>query len=200
MLKLKEAVIVEGRYDAIKLDSVIDGLVITTEGFNIFKDKEKSTLIRQLALADGIVVLTDNDSAGFKIRKHICDIAAGGRVYNAYVPEILGKEKRKTSAGKEGIIGVEGIDGSLIEKAVREALGENNSPLTQSGRRIEVGDLYEDGFNGRADSESRRNMLKKKLGIPSHLSTTAFIKVLNRLCTFEEYKNIAKEVNSDITV
>lgn len=196
MLKLKEAVIVEGRYDAVKLDSVIDALIITTEGFNIFKDEEKAELIRRLALTDGIVVLTDNDSAGFKIRKYISDITAGGRVFNAYVPEVMGKEKRKAVAGKEGIIGVEGISGELIEKAIREAVGESAEFNASDERRITLNDLYEDGFSGRKDSESRRNALKNLLKIPRHLSTRAFIEILNRVCGYEKYKKFAEIINS----
>ncbi|NLC78699.1 MAG: DUF4093 domain-containing protein [Ruminococcaceae bacterium] len=197
MIKLKEAVVVEGRYDAVKLDSVIDGLIITTEGFNIFKDKAKAELIRKLAMGDGIIVLTDNDSAGFKIRKHISDIAAGGRVLHAYVPEIMGKEKRKSVPGKEGIIGVEGVDGARIEKALREAMGGEEYKETPEKKRITLIDLYEDGLNGGTDSERRRNALKEKLGIPRHLSTKAFLEVLNRLCGYEEYKRLVSNAQDN---
>lgn len=199
MIKINEAVIVEGRYDQIKLDSVVDGLVITTEGFNIFKDDEKAALIKRLSETVGIVVLTDSDEAGFKIRKYIQDIAAKGRVYHAYIPDIAGKEKRKPHAGKEGLLGVEGVDGALIENAILRAIKPScqDEAKNISKREITILDLYEDGISGAEGSEAKRRRLKTLAGVPKRLSTKAFLTVLNTLFTLDEYKTMIQTIEKE---
>ncbi|MDE6725172.1 MAG: toprim domain-containing protein, partial [Ruminiclostridium sp.] len=121
MIKVKQAVIVEGKYDKIKLSSVIDGLIITTDGFSVFKNKEKINLIRKLAENQGIIILTDSDSAGFKIRNYIKGCTQKGNITNIYIPDIFGKEKRKTTPSKEGKLGVEGIPIDVLKDAFEKA-------------------------------------------------------------------------------
>ena len=121
MLHLKQAVIVEGKYDKIKLSSMIDSLIITTDGFSIFKNKEKISLIKELAEKDGIIILTDSDSAGFKIRNYIKGCTSKGKIINIYIPEIFGKEKRKAESSKEGKLGVEGISVKILTEAFEKA-------------------------------------------------------------------------------
>ena len=121
MIKVKQAVIVEGKYDKIKLSSIIDGLIITTDGFSIFKDKEKTALIRRLAENQGIIILTDSDSAGFKIRNYIRGCTQKGKITNIYIPDIFGKEKRKAVPSKEGKLGVEGVSTDILKDAFEKA-------------------------------------------------------------------------------
>ena len=121
MIKLKQAVIVEGKYDKIKLGSILDAVIITTDGFGIFKDKEKTELIRSLAQTCGVIILTDSDSAGFKIRNHIKGCVKDGKVVNVFIPEITGKEKRKEKPSAEGLLGVEGVSREVLEKALNDA-------------------------------------------------------------------------------
>ena len=130
MIKLKEAVIVEGKYDKIKLSSLVDGLIITTDGFGIFKDREKRELIKTLAKKRGIIILTDSDSAGFLIRSHIKGFVSEGEIKNVFIPDVFGKEKRKSAPSKEGKLGVEGMDRELLENALKKAgiVEEKTSP------------------------------------------------------------------------
>lgn len=191
MIKINEAIIVEGKYDKIKLSSFIDGLIITTDGFSIFKDKEKRELIRTLAQKRGILILTDSDGAGFVIRNHIKGFVPNERIKNAYIPEILGKEKRKTKPSKEGTLGVEGISKEEIIKALEKCgvFGEEKS----EEEKITKIDLYEAGLYGRDDSVQKRDEIKKKLNLPSKLSANAFLDVLNFLMTKEEFLKIMKK-------
>ena len=191
MIKLKEAVIVEGKYDKIKLSSLVDGLIITTDGFGIFKDREKRELIKTLAKKRGIIILTDSDSAGFTIRNYIVNLVGAKNVVNAYVPDIKGKEKRKAKGGKEGLLGVEGISDEVIINAIRksgaEIIGEeNNIPE----RKITKVDLFVLGLTGTENSEINRKKILKKLGLPSYLSTNAFLTAINCLYSFEELKEM----------
>lgn len=191
MIRIKQAVIVEGKYDKIKLSSIIDGVILTTNGFGIFKDKEMMAVLRRLAHTCGIVILTDSDSAGFLIRRHICGSIKGGKIYNAYIPDILGKEKRKTEASAEGKLGVEGMSPEIIRQALSRAGVSDAEHTETAARKITKLDLYEDGFSGRADSKQRRLALLEKLDLPERLTTNAMLDVLNILLTFEEYKEIA---------
>lgn len=189
MITLSQAVIVEGRYDKIKLDAIVDSLIITTEGFSIFRDTEKCALIRRLAKEFGIVVLTDSDDAGFKIRKYISDIAASGRVYHAYIPEIPGRERRKQKAGCAGLLGVEGIDVAVIEQAII------NSGVHQIDQKplpcpITAADFMEDGLTGRPGAAVRRAQLLTLAGLPTRLSSSAARGLLGRLFGYEGYKTL----------
>lgn len=194
MIKVKQAVIVEGKYDKIKLSSIIDGLIITTNGFSIFKDKEKTALIRRLAENQGIIILTDSDSAGFKIRNYIRGCTQKGKITNIYIPDIFGKEKRKVVPSKEGKLGVEGISADILKDTFEKAgiVSEN----TEKSRRDEITRimLYDDMLMGREGSEAKRKKLLKKLSLPEMLSVTCLLEVLNSMYSLDEYKNALKEI------
>lgn len=195
MIKVKQAVIVEGKYDKIKLSSIIDGLIITTEGFNLFKNKEKLALIRELSQKQGVIILTDSDSAGFKIRSYIKGCTKNGKITNIYIPDIFGKEKRKNAPSKEGKLGVEGIPAKILIEAFEKAGVTVSEEETPAKKREEVTRimLYDDGFIGRDGSEEKRKKLLKKLSLPEMLSTGALLEVLNSMYSAEEYRKAAEE-------
>ncbi len=184
MIKINEAIIVEGKYDKIKLASVIDAVIIVTNGFGIFKDREKLELIRYYAQKTGIIILTDSDSAGRKIRGYIKGAVKNGSVRNVHIPDIFGKEKRKTKASAEGKLGVEGVEIGIILEAFEKAgitASENALP-----RDITKLTLYELGLSGGKDSSLLRKKLQLSLGLPSLLSAVSLIEVLNTMMTAEE--------------
>lgn len=187
MIKLKEAVIVEGKYDKIKLSSLVDGLIITTDGFGIFKDREKRELIKTLAKKRGIIILTDSDSAGFLIRSHIKGFVSEGEIKNVFIPDVFGKEKRKSAPSKEGKLGVEGMDRELLENALKKA-GIVEEKTNPNAKKVLKSDLFEDGISGGADSKAKRTRLLKELGLPERMSANALLEIVNALYSFEEYK------------
>lgn len=191
MIKINEAVIVEGKYDKIRLSTVIDGVMIATNGFRIFKDPEKLELIRYYANKTGIIILTDSDSAGRKIRGYIKGAIGSGRVINVYIPDIFGKEKRKARPSAEGKLGVEGVDASVLEEAFRKA-GVVSAERTFPPDITKL-TLYELGLSGGSGSSQLRRQLQKRLGLPSLLSAGALIEVLNTMMTAEE---LAEEVRA----
>ena len=163
MISIKEAIIVEGKYDKMRLKSAVDATIIETNGFRIFKDKEKVNLIKQLAQKQGIIILTDSDSAGFLIRNHLRGIVPQEQIKNAYIPQIKGKEKRKDHPSKEGTLGVEGVDEDIILKALQNAgavCGKENQEL------ITKTDLYNLGLTGGEKSKILRTALLKQLKLP----------------------------------
>lgn len=193
MLKLKEAVIVEGKYDKIRLESLIDALIITTEGFEIFKDKEKKRLIRQIANRRGIIIMTDSDSAGFMIRSHICSFVDPALIRHVYIPDILGKERRKDSPGKEGKLGVEGMTDEVLLKALERAgVISGERPEGEITKLM----LFEDGIIGGSNSAWLRDKLKQRLGLPQRMQTNALVQVLNCLLDREEYCAIVSEIRT----
>ena len=193
MIKLSMPVIVEGKYDIIKLSNIIDGLIIKTDGFGIFKDKEKQQLLRRLAGEKGIIVLTDSDSAGFMIRNFISSVVPKERIINVYIPDVFGKEKRKTEAGKEGKIGVEGMsEATLLEAFTKAGVFCEKSENTER-RLITNIDLYELGLSGKSDSKSKRQALLRKLALPERMSTSSLVKILNTFVTYEEFIEKVKE-------
>lgn len=192
MIKVDQVVIVEGRYDKIKLSSIIDGIIIETEGFGIFKDKDKQRLIRKLAEKKGIVILTDSDSAGFVIRNFITSIVPKDHITNVYIPDIYGKEKRKSEASKEGKLGVEGVSADVIANAFEKA-GIGVSESVKSERReITLNDFYDDGLTGSADSKAKRQRILIKLDLPEKMSTKAMLDILNLFLTYEDYKKLVE--------
>ncbi len=197
MIKIKEAVIVEGKYDKIKLSAFIDGLIIETGGFRIFSDKEKMDLLRRLADTRGLLILTDSDSAGFLIRNHIHGCIPKEKIKHAYIPDLYGKEKRKSHPSKEGKLGVEGIDPKILLEAIRlaGASAEEKPDHLVEERKITKLDLYEDGFSGGADSSKKRQLLLKELELPEHLTAKALVPVLNSLMSFEEYQKAVEKIN-----
>ena len=197
MIRIREAVIVEGKYDKIKLSNFIDGLIITTDGFGIFKDKEKQRLIRHLANTRGILVLTDSDGAGFVIRNYLKGMIAENKIKNAYIPQIAGKEKRKDKPSKEGFLGVEGIDEKLLTEVLSRAgvtLCDSISD-TVSVKNITVTDLFNLKLSGCSDSKKRRNDLLDYLELPPYISTKALLEILNSLFTLEQLKTLLDTLN-----
>lgn len=194
MLHIDGALVVEGKYDKIHLSGVVDCPIIVTHGFGVFKNPETKALIKWYAAHGGITILTDGDSAGFKIRGYIKGMVPSGTIRNVYIPDIFGKERRKLSPSSEGKLGVEGIDISVL-KAAFEKAGVIGVPK-QSSKRIERTDLFEDGFFGGKDSSQKRAELLKRLELPEKLSTSGLIDVLNTALTYDEYKTLAFELNT----
>ena len=190
MIKVDQIVIVEGKYDKIKLSSIIDGIIIETEGFGIFKDKEKQKLIRKLAEKKGVVILTDSDSAGFVIRNFITSIVPNEYITNVYIPDIFGKEKRKESCSKEGKLGVEGVPAEIIAEAFAKA-GIGAEPSEEKSiKEITLNDFYDDKLTGSPDSKERRKKLLRQLDLPERMSTKAMLEMLNLFLTYDEYKKL----------
>lgn len=195
MISVKEAIIVEGRYDRIKLKAVVDTPIIETGGFRIFKDKEKQRLIRKIAETRGVLILTDSDSAGFVIRNFLKGIVPESSVKHAYIPQLKGKEKRKTEASKEGLLGVEGVSEEVILRALRScgATILNESSVNKESEIKKI-DLYELGLTGRENSAVMREKLLKKLELPAYLTTNALLSALNCLYSLEELKVIVSDL------
>ena len=192
MIKVDRIIIVEGKYDKIKLSSMIDGIIIETEGFGIFKDKDKQKLIRKLAESKGIVILTDSDSAGFVIRNFITSIVPKEYITNVYIPDIYGKEKRKESASKEGKLGVEGVSVEILKDAFNKAgFGTSQSKATET-KKITLNDFFDDGLTGGAESKKKRTALLKSLDLPERMSTKAMLDILNTFITYDEYKRLVE--------
>ncbi len=192
MIKIDKVIIVEGRYDKIKLSSMIDGIIIETEGFGIFKDKDKQKLIRKLAETKGIAILTDSDSAGFVIRNFITSIVPKEYITNVYIPDIYGKEKRKDSPSKEGKLGVEGVSAEILKEAFKKAgIGVSQSE-TNERKRITLNDFFDDGLTGDTQSKRKRTDLLKKLDLPERMSTKAMLDILNTFITYDEYKKLVE--------
>lgn len=197
MIKTDKIVIVEGKYDKIKLSSLMDAVIIETEGFGIFKDKEKQKLVRRLAKERGLLVLTDSDSAGFQIRSFISSIVPNETIVNAYIPDILGKEKRKTEMSKEGKLGVEGVPVESIVAALEKAGITCQHTAKADRREITVADLYADGLNGSPDSSRKRKKLLKYLDLPEQMSTKALLEMMNIFMSYEEYKQAVAACNEE---
>ena len=185
MITIRQAVIVEGKYDKIRLSSLLDALILTTDGFAIFKDKGKMDLIRRLAATRGIVVLTDSDSAGFLIRSHLAGSIPKDQIVNAYIPDVYGKEKRKTSPGKEGKLGVEGMTSEALLRALERAGVLCETRCTPS-RPVTKADLYADGLSGGEQSHRKRQALCRLLGLPERLSQNTLLEVLAGMVSDEE--------------
>ena len=188
MYKLKQAVVVEGRYDVNALRQIIDAPVFQTRGFGIFSDREQLALLRAAARRRGLVVLTDSDGAGFVIRNYLKGALAGENILHAYIPDIYGKEKRKAQAGKEGKLGVEGMRPEVLVQALRDAGAEIDGTARRAcSEPVTKADLYALGLSGGADSAARRKALQRQLGLPEHMSANALLQALNLLFTRSEF-------------
>ena len=187
MVKIREVIVVEGRYDKNTLSQVVDATILETKGFGIFKDKAQLRLLRRAAQARGLIVLTDSDGAGFVIRNYLRGVLPPEREKHAYIPDVPGKERRKAAPGKEGKLGVEGMSPELLLEALRRAgatvEGETAAPTRG---RITKADLVELGLSGGVGSGEKRLTLLKKLGLPEHMSPNAMLQALNLLYTREE--------------
>ncbi len=188
LLRIDKAVIVEGKYDKIRLQNIIDGLIIATDGFSIFKNKEKQALIKTLAEQKGIIVLTDSDSAGRVIRMHLKSIVSPDRITNVYLPKILGKEKRKSKKSAEGLLGVEGTDDEIILEAFKK-FGVIASFTDKKRRLVTKADLYSFSLSGRENSEKTRKELLEFLNFPN-MSANAFLDLINSLYSYEKFLEV----------
>lgn len=191
MVRIKEAIVVEGRYDRNTLNQIVDASIFETNGFGIFKDKEQMTLLRTVAQKRGLIVLTDSDGAGFVIRNHLKSAIPGKYLKHAYIPDIAGKEKRKAAPGKEGKLGVEGMRPEVILEALH-ACGATFDDETQDSPHavITKQDFVELGLSGGADSSARRLAVQKTLNLPEHMSANALLQALNLLMTADELRNL----------
>ena len=187
MLKLEQALLVEGKYDAARLANIVDGTILTTDGFRVFKDGALQKMLKRIAAAQGLIILTDSDAAGFKIRHFVTGLVGAGNVLQAYVPAIHGKEARKAEPGKEGLLGVEGVNNELILQGLTTALESRTTcqKQTAQSRPITYADLYDWGISGTANSAENRRVLLYRLGLPPRLSKKELLQVLNTLYTYD---------------
>ena len=195
MIKVKRAIIVEGKYDKIKLSQFVDGIIIQTDGFRIFKDKQKRQLIKSLAESAGLVVITDSDTAGFKIRNYIKSFTANGDIKNLYIPQISGKEKRKAAASKEGTLGVEGIDEDiLLEIFEKSGVTADKKEASDNTKKITKAELYKAGLIGKQNSRKLRLELLKHLGLPEYLSANALADIINIYLSYDEFFTLSAKL------
>ena len=188
MVKIKEAILVEGRYDKNTLSQIVDAPILETGGFGIFKDKQQMSLLRKVAEIRGLIVFTDSDGAGFVIRNHVKSAIPGKFLKHAYIPDIYGKERRKDKAGKEGKLGVEGMKPEIILEALRRAGATIEGEDVPAPQAITKQDLMELGLSGGADASAKRLALLKKLGLPEHMSANAMLQALNLLYSPDKLK------------
>lgn len=194
MLKIKEAIVVEGRYDKNTLSQIVDAPILETYGFGIFKDKNQMSLLRRVAECRGLIVFTDSDGAGFVIRNHLKSTIPGKYLKHAYIPDVYGKEKRKSAPGKEGKLGVEGLSPEVLLDALRRAGATIEGEDSPGNKGITKQDLMERGLSGGANAGAKRQLLLKKLGLPEHMSANAMLQALNLLCSLEELDAVLKQI------
>ena len=190
MVKIKEAILVEGRYDKNTLSQIVDAPILETGGFGIFKDKKQMQLLRQVAEKRGLIVFTDADGAGFVIRNHVKSAIPAKFLKHAYTPDIFGKERRKDKAGKEGKLGVEGMKPDIILEALRRAGATLEGENVPASNAITKQDLMDLGLSGGADASAKRLALLKKLNLPEHMSANALLQALNLLYNLDELKQL----------
>ncbi len=193
MVKIKEAIVVEGRYDKNTLSQIVDAPILETAGFGIFKDKKQMALLRQVAEKRGLIVFTDADGAGFVIRNHIKSAIDGKYLKHAYTPDIFGKERRKATPGKEGKLGVEGMKPEIILEALRHAGATFGGEQEATGGCISKQDMMRLGLSGGPNSSEKRSKLIKKLDLPEHLSANALLQTLNLLMDLDELEQMIKD-------
>lgn len=197
MLHIREAIVVEGRYDKNTLSQVVDTLILETGGFQLFKDPEKMALLRRAAQRRGLIVLTDSDGAGFVIRNRLKGSIPAGQLKHAYIPDVYGKERRKRRPGREGKVGVEGMPPEVLEQVLRRAgatfLTENTS--FPSGPPLTKGDLFAAGLSGGPGSVQQRRALLQYLQLPEHMSANALLAVLNNCYNWEEREELLQNIS-----
>ncbi|MFI3114995.1 MAG: DUF4093 domain-containing protein [Clostridia bacterium] len=191
MLKINEIIIVEGKYDKNKLKQFIDGVIIETNGFRIFRDKQKQKMIRDLGMKNGVIILTDSDSAGFVIRNFLQSILPKEKIKNVYIPEILGKEKRKNLPSKENLLGVEGMEVKILENILNSL--NNTDKMQENIRKVLKSDFFQDGLTGDGSSKKREKLIAK-LGVPKHITVKALLEYINATMNYDEYKTIICEI------
>ncbi len=199
MKRVRQAIVVEGKYDEIRVRSVVDAIVVPTEGFGIFRDEARLELLRRLAAQRGLIVLTDSDSAGMLIRNHLIGTIPAEQIRHAYIPPIAGKERRKSAPSKEGLLGVEGVDNAVVLDALTRAGAtfedEAADTVVSAADKMHLtkSDLYELGLSGRADSANRRRALLDALKLPQNLSANRLLDVLNATVTEQELTTLLRE-------
>ena len=193
MVKIREAIVVEGRYDKNTLSQVVDAPILETAGFGIFKDRQQMALLRRVAEKRGLIVFTDSDGAGFVIRNHIKSAIPGKYLKHAYIPDIPGKERRKSAPGREGKLGVEGMTPEVILAALRNAGATVEGEETTSSGGITKQDLMALGLSGGSNAGEKRKALLKKLNLPERMSANAMLQALNLLYTREELEQMLNE-------
>lgn len=199
MYTVRETIVVEGVYDKIKLSRFIDAVIITTHGFRVFSDGRILDSIRRMADKTGIAILTDSDSAGFQIRNYIKQSIPEDKVKHVYIPDIHGKEKRKVKAGKEGLLGVEGMKEDVILDALIKAgcTVDGSSRAPKRGRALTKADLYKAGLSGGEGSREKRSALALSLGIPMKISANMLLDVINRLLDYDEFCEIVQNLEEE---
>ncbi len=194
MIKIAQAIVVEGRYDKNTLSQIVDAPILETSGFGIMKNKEQLELLRKVAQKRGLIVFTDSDGAGFVIRNYLKGAIPSQHLKHAYIPEIPGKEKRKVAPGKEGKLGVEGMSPEIIIDALRRAGATiEGESLCRTAGNITKQDFMELGLSGGANSSQKRQDLLKRLELPAQMSSNAMLQALNLLMNLEELKNLLSE-------
>lgn len=197
MIKIREAIVVEGRYDKITLSQIVDAPILETAGFGIFKDKQQMLLLRRVAESRGLIVFTDSDGAGFVIRNHIKSAIPGRYLKHAYIPDLPGKEKRKASPGKEGKLGVEGMTPQILVEALRRAGATIEGEKAQTSAAITKQDMMALGLSGGPGSSEKRLKLMKQLNLPAHMSPNALLQALNLLYSLDELTILAKTLENN---
>lgn len=189
MRRVREAIVVEGKHDVIRVHSAVEALVVPTDGFRLFKDAEKMALLRRLAATRGLIILTDSDSAGGVIRNHLCGCIPADQLRQAYIPPIPGKERRKAVPSKEGLLGVEGVDAAMVIAALERAGAtfEDEATAPHESLQLTKADLMALGLTGGADSAARRRQLLDALGLPGYLSANRLLAVVNATVTPDEW-------------
>ena len=198
MVKIKEAIVVEGRYDKNTLSQIVEAPILETSGFGIMKDKQQLELLRKVAKTRGLIIFTDSDGAGFVIRNFLKGAIDGKYLRHAYIPDIPGKERRKSAPGKEGKLGVEGMTPQVILDALRKAgatvIGEETS---RAAGNITKQDMMEMGLSGGPNSSTLRKQLLKKLDLPEHMSANALLQAVNLLYTLDELREILSQLGDN---
>lgn len=190
MVKIREAILVEGRYDKNTLSQIVEAPIFETAGFGIFKDKQQMDMLRRVAQKRGLIVFTDSDGAGFVIRNHVKSAIPGQYLKHAYIPDVYGKERRKTAPGKEGKLGVEGMTRDVILESLRRAGATFEDGAVVPSNQITKQDLMELGLSGGADASAKRLELLRKCGLPERMSANAMLQALNMLYTLDELKKL----------
>lgn len=194
MIKIREAIVVEGRYDKNTLSQIVDATIFETNGFGIFKDTQRMELLRRVAQKHGLIVFTDSDGAGFVIRNRIKSCISGEYLKHAYIPDVYGKERRKAAPGKEGKLGVEGMTGEIILDALRRCGATIEGENQIKAAKITKQDLMELGLSGAKDSSAKRLAVLKKLDLPEHMSANAMLQALNMLYSPDELIDLVKDM------
>lgn len=198
MLKIREAIVVEGRYDKNTLAQIVDAPILETKGFGLFKDPKQLELLRSVAKKRGLIVLTDSDGAGFVIRNHIKSAIAAKYLKHAYIPDVAGKEKRKAAPGKEGKLGVEGMSPEVLLAALKNAGATIEGESTARGNdQITKQNFVEFGLSGGLNASERRKRLQNRLHLPEHMSANALLQALNLLLSREELAEIVREWDNE---